>query len=87
MFAARTVLLLTLLLTFSLHHIAARKLPRECCDKYARKRVERAESFYNTPKGCRLPAVVLVTAKGEEICANPMKSWVKTAIEKLQRKK
>ncbi|XP_005152500.2 C-C motif chemokine 17 [Melopsittacus undulatus] len=86
MFAARTVLLLTLLLAFSLHHTAGHTSPRECCDRYARKTV-RVTSFYKTPQGCSLPAVVLVTATGDTVCANPNKTWVKTAIENLQRKK
>ncbi|KAM9508103.1 C-C motif chemokine 22-like isoform 1-T1 [Guaruba guarouba] len=87
MFTARTVLLLTLLLTFSLHHIAAHILPNECCDRYARRTLPHVKSFYKTPQGCRLPAVVLVGAAGDEVCANPKKSWVKRAIEELQRKK
>ncbi|XP_061301373.1 C-C motif chemokine 22 [Pezoporus flaviventris] len=87
MFAARTVLLLTLLLTFSLHHITAHTLPRECCDRYARKTVQHVKSFYKTPQGCHLSAVVLVAASGDKVCANPKKPWVKRAIEKLQRKK
>ncbi|XP_065518446.1 C-C motif chemokine 5-like isoform X3 [Lathamus discolor] len=87
MFAARTVLLLTLLLTFSLHHIAAHVLPKECCNRYARKTVQHVKSFYKTSQGCTLPAVVLVAANGDKVCANPKKHWVKKAIEKLQRKK
>ncbi|NXX56379.1 CCL3 protein, partial [Scopus umbretta] len=87
MLTARTVLLLMLLLTFSLHHAAAHFTPTECCFKYAQKPVQHMQSFYETPRDCSLPAVVFVAATGDEICANPKKPWVKRAMKKLQRKK
>ncbi|XP_010008181.1 PREDICTED: C-C motif chemokine 17-like [Nestor notabilis] len=86
MFAARTILLLILLLTFSLHHIAAHIMPTECCDMYAQKYVRRMKSFYKTPQDCSLPAVVIVAATGDVVCADPKKLWVKRAIQNLQRK-
>ncbi|XP_065518447.1 C-C motif chemokine 5-like isoform X4 [Lathamus discolor] len=65
----------------------AHVLPKECCNRYARKTVQHVKSFYKTSQGCTLPAVVLVAANGDKVCANPKKHWVKKAIEKLQRKK
>ncbi|XP_030367744.1 C-C motif chemokine 22 [Strigops habroptila] len=87
MFAARTVLLLTLLLTFSLHHITAHIRPTECCTSYAQRTVRHVKSFYKTPQGCSLPAVVILAATGDEVCADPKKPWVKRAIQNLQNKK
>ncbi|XP_064314199.1 C-C motif chemokine 5-like [Phalacrocorax carbo] len=87
MLTARTVLLLVLLLTFSLHHTAAHSSPTECCYKHAQRRIQHIQSFYETPKDCSLPAVVFVTLRGVKICTNPKKPWVKQAIERLQRKK
>ncbi|XP_009068003.1 PREDICTED: C-C motif chemokine 17 [Acanthisitta chloris] len=87
MLAARTVLLLSLLLTFSLHHTTGHSTPVECCFQHAQKPVRHVQSFYETPRDCSLPAVVIVTANGFEICADPKKPWVKRAIKKLQRKK
>ncbi|XP_049661876.1 C-C motif chemokine 13-like [Accipiter gentilis] len=87
MLAARTVLLLVLLLTFSLHCAAAYNAPTECCFKHAQKLIRHIESFYETPSDCPLPAVVIVAASGAKVCADPKKPWVKRAMKKLRRKK
>ncbi|NXJ95977.1 CCL3 protein, partial [Corythaixoides concolor] len=87
MLAARTVLLLTMLLTFFLHCATANFTPSECCFKYAQKPIRRMQSFYETPRDCSLPAVVIVAANGSEVCADPKKLWVKKAMKKLRRKK
>uniref|UniRef100_A0A8C8B3R4 Chemokine interleukin-8-like domain-containing protein n=1 Tax=Otus sunia TaxID=257818 RepID=A0A8C8B3R4_9STRI len=83
MLAARTVLLLVLLLTFSLHHATA----SECCYEHVQKPIRNIKSFYHTPRDCSTPAVVIVTASGAEICADPRKSWVKRVMKKIQKKK
>ncbi|NXJ83874.1 CCL17 protein, partial [Trogon melanurus] len=61
--------------------------PTECCFEYALKPVRHMWSFYETPEDCALSAVVIVTATGAKICADPKRPWVKRAIRKLQRKK
>ncbi|XP_032557229.1 C-C motif chemokine 5-like [Chiroxiphia lanceolata] len=86
MATARTVLLLTLLLTFSLHCATAHFRPIECCFEYAERPVRHVQSYYETPIDCPMPAVVIVAAKGGKICADPKKRWVKKAMEKLQKK-
>ncbi|KAM3665136.1 C-C motif chemokine 3-like [Ammospiza maritima maritima] len=86
MLPARTVLLLTLLLTFSLHHATAHFAPVECCFEYAQKRIRHPQGFYETSKDCPKPAVVIVAANGDEICADPKKDWVKKIIKRLQNK-
>ncbi|NXF02898.1 CCL2 protein, partial [Smithornis capensis] len=87
MLTARTVLLLSLLLTFSLHHATAHFAPVECCFGYAEKPIRHVQSYYRTPRDCPMPAVVFVAASGAEICADPKKSWVKKAIKTHDRKK
>ncbi|XP_068059145.1 C-C motif chemokine 3-like [Anomalospiza imberbis] len=87
MLPARTVLLLTLLLTFSLHHTTAHFAPVECCFKYAQKRIRHPRSFYETSKDCPNPAVVIVAANGDQICADPEKDWVNKTIKRLQKQK
>ncbi|NXI59539.1 CCL17 protein, partial [Chloroceryle aenea] len=87
MLTARTVPLLLLLLTLSLHYTTAHFTPIECCFKYARKPIQHMQSFYETPRDCSLPAVVIVAATGAEICADPKKRWVKNAMKRLPRKK
>ncbi|NXX20461.1 CCL3 protein, partial [Podargus strigoides] len=87
MLSARTILLLTMVLTFSLHHTTAHFTPTECCFRYAQKPIQHMKSFYETSRDCSMPAVVIVTATGAEICCNPKKSWVKRAVKTLRRKK
>ncbi|XP_072728247.1 C-C motif chemokine 3-like [Ciconia boyciana] len=87
MLTARTGLLLVLLLTFFLHRATAHFTPTECCFKYAQKPIRHMQSFYETPSGCSLPAVVIVAATGAEVCADPKKPWVKRAMKTLRRKK
>ncbi|XP_014803392.1 PREDICTED: C-C motif chemokine 5-like [Calidris pugnax] len=86
MLTARTLLLL-MLLTFSLHRTTAHFTPTECCFKYAQKAVQHVRSFYMMSRDCSLPAVVIVAATGDKLCADPKKRWVKNAMKKLQRKK
>ncbi|KAM7040334.1 monocyte chemotactic protein 1B-like [Acridotheres tristis] len=86
MLPARTVLLLSLLLTFSLHHATAHFAPVECCFKYAQKRIRLPQTYYETSKDCPKPAVVIVAANGDEICADPKKDWVAKTIKRLQKK-
>ncbi|NXY92212.1 CCL13 protein, partial [Alcedo cyanopectus] len=61
--------------------------PIECCFRHAQKPIRNMQSFYETSSDCSLPAVVIVAANGEEICADPKKNWVKNAMKRLPRKK
>ncbi|NXK86340.1 CCL17 protein, partial [Formicarius rufipectus] len=80
----RPLLLLTLLLTFSLHHATAQFRPVECCFNYAQKAIRHVKSYYRTPSDCRMPAVVIVAANDDKICADPQKPWVKKAMKRFQ---
>ncbi|XP_069724605.1 C-C motif chemokine 17 [Phaenicophaeus curvirostris] len=86
MLAARTVPLLVLLLSYSLHQAAAHFTPTECCFEYAQKPIRSVQSYYATSKDCSLPAIVMVTPTDVKICTNPKNSWVKKAIKKFQKK-
>ncbi|NWH59197.1 CCL3 protein, partial [Geococcyx californianus] len=61
--------------------------PTECCFQYAQKPLRHMQSFYETSRDCSLPAVVILTASGAKVCANPTKLWVKKAIKNMQKKK
>ncbi|XP_040506307.1 C-C motif chemokine 3 [Gallus gallus] len=62
-------------------------LPSTCCLSYVQRPVPRSliASAYITSSKCRLPAVILVTKKGKEICVNPEESWVQKRLELLQK--
>ncbi|NXQ57959.1 CCL4 protein, partial [Anthoscopus minutus] len=61
--------------------------PTECCFGLAQKRIRYPQSFYETSKDCPKPAVVIVAADGDKICADPKKGWVNKIIKRLQREK
>ncbi|NXA41640.1 CCL5 protein, partial [Eudromia elegans] len=68
---------------------AALSTPTECCLRHARRPVRLANlrSFYETPRDCSLAATVFVTLRGDKICADPEKRWVKKAKHALGRRK
>ncbi|XP_036922811.1 C-C motif chemokine 5 [Sturnira hondurensis] len=57
-----------------------------CCFAYISRPVPRAhlqEYFYTSSK-CSMPAVVLVTRKKRQVCADPEKRWVRDYINTLE---
>ncbi|XP_040857559.1 C-C motif chemokine 5 [Ochotona curzoniae] len=57
-----------------------------CCFAYIARSLPRAhikEYFYTSGK-CSNPAVVFVTRKNRQVCANPEKKWVKEYINSLE---
>lgn len=57
-----------------------------CCFGYITRPLPRAhlrEYFYTSSK-CSMPAVVLITRKDRQVCANPEKKWVKEYINSLE---
>ncbi|NXT35237.1 CCL14 protein, partial [Pelecanoides urinatrix] len=63
--------------------------PSECCFSYTKSafRLANLKSFYVTPKECFSPAIVFETRNGTKVCANPKRTWVERAVEKLQKRK
>nr|2VXW_A Chain A, C-c Motif Chemokine 5 [Homo sapiens]2VXW_B Chain B, C-c Motif Chemokine 5 [Homo sapiens]2VXW_C Chain C, C-c Motif Chemokine 5 [Homo sapiens]2VXW_D Chain D, C-c Motif Chemokine 5 [Homo sapiens] len=57
-----------------------------CCFAYIARPLPRAhikEYFYTSGK-CSNPAVVFVTRKNRQVCANPEKKWVREYINSLE---
>lgn len=57
-----------------------------CCFAYISRPLPRAhiqEYFYTSSK-CSIPAVVFVTRKKRQVCANPEKKWVREYINTLE---
>ncbi|XP_008061655.1 C-C motif chemokine 5 [Carlito syrichta] len=57
-----------------------------CCFAYISRPLPRAhlkEYFYTSGK-CSNPAVVFVTRKNRQVCANPEKKWVREYINSLE---
>ncbi|NXK21737.1 CCL5 protein, partial [Arenaria interpres] len=57
-----------------------------CCFKFVQIPIPRRilASAYTTSSMCSMPAVVLVTKKGRQLCTNPQASWVKEHLKYLE---
>ncbi|NWI44126.1 CCL3 protein, partial [Picathartes gymnocephalus] len=61
-------------------------IPTSCCFSYVSRRLPRSmiHSAYWTSTSCSMPAVVLVTRKGIEVCIDPKARWVQKYLEDLE---
>uniref|UniRef100_A0A8D0HBH8 C-C motif chemokine n=1 Tax=Sphenodon punctatus TaxID=8508 RepID=A0A8D0HBH8_SPHPU len=59
--------------------------PTSCCFSYASKSIPRSlvQSYYHTSSMCSQPAVIFITKKDREICADPYARWTKEYIKHL----
>ncbi|KAM6206162.1 C-C motif chemokine 3-like [Sarcoramphus papa] len=57
-----------------------------CCFSYMQRPIPRRfiTSAYRTSSKCAKPAVILVTRKGREVCADPQAPWVQAYLEHFQ---
>ncbi|NWR92790.1 CCL4 protein, partial [Furnarius figulus] len=58
-----------------------------CCFKYTRHELprDRIRRHYSTSTSCPRPAIVFVTMKGRQVCANPNDSWVQRYLQSLEQ--
>ncbi|XP_067393777.1 C-C motif chemokine 4-like [Emydura macquarii macquarii] len=79
--AAGLVCALLLLASFCCQSLAQRAagMPAKCCFKFQTGRLQKGNivGWYLTSPECSHPAVVFKTRVGKEICANPLKPWVR----------
>ncbi|XP_066111480.1 C-C motif chemokine 5 [Saccopteryx bilineata] len=57
-----------------------------CCFAYTSRPLPRThirEYFYTSSK-CSIPAVVFITRKNRQVCADPQKKWVRDYINTLE---
>ncbi|NXC82813.1 CCL3 protein, partial [Cercotrichas coryphoeus] len=60
--------------------------PNTCCFTYISQPVpsHMIQSAYWSSSSCPMPAVILVTRKGKEVCADPEAPWVQKYLQDLQ---
>ncbi|NWR92799.1 CCL4 protein, partial [Furnarius figulus] len=60
--------------------------PTSCCFSYISRQLPRSfvEDYYETNSMCSQPAVVFITKKGREVCANPEQEWVQLYVNDLE---
>ncbi|XP_009901641.1 C-C motif chemokine 3-like [Dryobates pubescens] len=58
-----------------------------CCFSYTHQKLPKKliELYYRTSDSCALPAVVFITKKGRQVCANPKDSWVQNYLQNLKQ--
>ncbi|ELK15417.1 C-C motif chemokine 17 [Pteropus alecto] len=86
----KMLLLVTLLLGSSLqdtHAARATNVGRECCRQYFEGviPIRKLVTWYKTSEDCTKEAIVFVTVRGKNICADPKNMKVKKAVKYLQR--
>ncbi|NXK83411.1 CCL5 protein, partial [Amazona guildingii] len=57
-----------------------------CCFSYASRKLPQShvKDYFYTSSKCSQPAVVFVTRKDREVCANPDARWVKDYVNTLE---
>ncbi|XP_036922826.1 C-C motif chemokine 15-like [Sturnira hondurensis] len=59
--------------------------PTDCCSSFTPRsiRCKIMESYYETSSGCSQPAVIFITKRGQQVCADPHSRRVQHCLEKL----
>ncbi|NXG38372.1 CCL5 protein, partial [Dromaius novaehollandiae] len=57
-----------------------------CCFSYALRKLPQShvKDYFYTSSKCSQPAVVFITRKNREVCANPDARWVKEYVNALE---
>ncbi|NWU97936.1 CCL5 protein, partial [Upupa epops] len=57
-----------------------------CCFSYTLRKLPQShvKDYFYTSSKCSQPAVVFITRKNREVCANPDAKWVKEYVDTLE---
>ncbi|XP_036623595.1 C-C motif chemokine 4-like [Trichosurus vulpecula] len=60
--------------------------PTACCFSYTSRKIPRAfvVDFYETSSQCSQPAIIFLTKRGHQACANPKEPWVQKYVKELK---
>ncbi|XP_009643385.1 C-C motif chemokine 4-like [Egretta garzetta] len=58
-----------------------------CCFSYTHQKLPRKLILrhYSTSTTCTLPAIVFITKRGRQVCANPTDTWVQSYLQNLKQ--
>ncbi|NXS98595.1 CCL4 protein, partial [Jacana jacana] len=58
-----------------------------CCFSYTSHKLgwRLIQRYYSTSTSCTLPAIVFITKKGRQVCANPSDTWVQSHLRNLKQ--
>ncbi|NWS77639.1 CCL4 protein, partial [Crotophaga sulcirostris] len=58
-----------------------------CCFSHTRHKLPQKLilHYYSTSTNCTLPAIVFITKRGRQVCANPSDTWVQSYLQNLKQ--
>ncbi|XP_078535719.1 C-C motif chemokine 4-like [Lissotriton helveticus] len=61
-------------------------VPTACCFSYASRKIPQSfvQDYYFTSSQCSRPAVIFITRRGRQVCADPENSWVQVYVDHLE---
>ncbi|XP_030041419.1 C-C motif chemokine 4-like [Microcaecilia unicolor] len=61
-------------------------IPTSCCFSYTSRKLPRGhvQDYFVTSSMCAQPAIIFITRKGREVCANPDEEWVENYVNDLE---
>ncbi|XP_043818657.1 C-C motif chemokine 3-like 1 [Dromiciops gliroides] len=61
-------------------------IPTACCFSYTTRKVPQAivVDYYETSSQCSKPAIIFITKKMYQLCADPREPWVQKYVEELK---
>ncbi|XP_006832401.1 PREDICTED: c-C motif chemokine 3 [Chrysochloris asiatica] len=61
-------------------------IPTACCFTYVNRQILKkfVASYYETSSQCSKPAIIFITKKNRQICADPREAWVQEYITNLK---
>ncbi|XP_001373192.2 C-C motif chemokine 4-like [Monodelphis domestica] len=64
-------------------------IPTACCFSYTSWKIPqtRVVDYYETSSKCSKPAIIFITKKGLQACANPRDPWVQELIKSVETRK
>ncbi|NXM68423.1 CCL3 protein, partial [Serilophus lunatus] len=86
---AAALVALLLVATCSLSEAHLDGVPTSCCFSYHQHPIplRLIHSIYTTSSSCTNPAVIMVTKKGKQLCADPQAPWVQERLKHFQTPK
>ncbi|XP_069470869.1 C-C motif chemokine 4-like [Ambystoma mexicanum] len=84
--AAVSVLVLAAFCSEGIAAPAGSGAPTSCCFTYAPRKIpqDNVQDYFYTSSQCSKPAVIFVTKRGRELCADPEQTWVQSHINYLE---
>ncbi|NWI64433.1 CCL4 protein, partial [Todus mexicanus] len=58
-----------------------------CCLTYTKHKLpwKLIQRYYSTSSTCSKPAIMFITKRGRQVCANPKDTWVQSYLQNLKQ--